>query len=96
MRASLSMNKTPKIVEKKKLITGKPFTCKIMYTNIASLMARFNDFSMEITNSKPNIIALTETWFNSDISNDMIALNNCKLFRKDRKNGRAGGVCIRK
>jgi hypothetical protein len=43
-----------------------------MYTNIASLMAKFNDFSMEIANSKPNIIALTETWLNSDVSNNMI------------------------
>jgi hypothetical protein len=34
------VNKTPKIVEKKKLITGKPFTCKIMYTNIASLIMK--------------------------------------------------------
>jgi hypothetical protein len=65
-----------------------------MYTNIASLMAKLNDFSMEIANSKPNIIALTETWLNSDISNNMIALNNYKLFRKDRINGRGGGVCI--
>jgi hypothetical protein len=65
-----------------------------MYTNIASLMAKFNDFSMEIANSKPNIIALTETWLNSDISNNMIGLNNYKLFRKDRINGRGGGVCI--
>jgi exonuclease III len=88
------VNKTPKIVEKKKLITGKPFTCKIMYTNISSLMAKFNDFSMEIANSKPNIIALTETWLNSDVSNNMIGLNNYKLFRKDRIHGRGGGVCI--
>jgi exonuclease III len=65
-----------------------------MYTNIASLMAKFNDFSMEIANSKPNIIALTETWLNSDVSNNMIGLNNYKLLRKDRINGRGGGVCI--
>jgi exonuclease III len=65
-----------------------------MYTNIASLMAKFNDFSMEIANSKPNIIALTETWLNSDVSNNMIGLNNYKVFRKDRINGRGGGVCI--
>jgi hypothetical protein len=60
----------------------------------ASLMAKFNDFSMEIANSKPNIIALTETWLNSDVSNNMIGLNNYKLFRKDRIHGRGGGVCI--
>jgi hypothetical protein len=49
---------------------------------------------MEIANSSPNIIALTETWLDAEIHNNMIELNNYKLFRKDRINGRGGGVCI--
>jgi hypothetical protein len=49
---------------------------------------------MEIANSSPNIIALIETWLDAEIHNNMIELNNYKLFRKDRINGRGGGVCI--
>ena len=49
--------------------------------------------------SRPNIIAINETWLNDNHSNDMVSLPNYTLFRQDRHNNcndtrRGGGVAL--
>ena len=39
-------------------------------------------------------MAVTETWFNEDIEDDLVSIYGYNLFHKDRLNRRGGGVCI--
>ena len=40
------------------------------------------------------MISLTETWLDNTISDDEIIFNGFNLFKRDRVNGRHGGVCV--
>lgn len=49
---------------------------------------------LEINNSPPTIIALSETWLNTSIPDSIVNIDNYILFRDDRLTHRGGGVCI--
>lgn len=70
----------------------------LCHVNIQSLCARqmskFNEFKMCFTNSKIDIICLTETWLSEDIPNELVAVDGYKLYRNDRRYSRGGGICI--
>ena len=65
-----------------------------MYTNVASLMSKFDQLCIEVEKQKPKVILLTETWLNSEIPDSMVTINNYSLLRKDRQNRKGGGVAI--
>ncbi|KAJ3647073.1 hypothetical protein Zmor_024620 [Zophobas morio] len=65
-----------------------------MYTNLGSLTAKFDDLTALVTQQKPTILLITETWLNSNITDSIVSLPNYILYRSDRKSGRGGGVCI--
>lgn len=73
-------------------------TLNICHANVQSLCARqlnkFNEFQMCFENSKIDIICITETWLNDNISNEVVAVEGYKLYRHDRSNNRGGGICI--
>ena len=41
---------------------------------------------------KPNVIGITETWFNKSSS---VKINGYEMYRKDRSDGRKGGIVYR-
>lgn len=43
---------------------------------------------------KFSILAVTETWLDCDIGDGEVAINNYRLFRRDRPGRAGGGVCI--
>ena len=45
---------------------------KIIYLNARSLMNKINDLQILINDSDPDLILITETWCNEDISNAML------------------------
>lgn len=67
-----------------------------LYTNIASLPAKFLDFSSHISTmkKKPSLIILSETWLTNQIPNLVVPLQDYTLHRNDRVDGRSGGVAV--
>ena len=43
---------------------------------------------------KADVTIVTESWLHADISNDLLYLKKCDIFRCDRKLRKGGGVCI--
>ena len=65
---------------------------KCFYTNATSLVNKWHQFnSVIIYNAFPDIILVTETWFNKS---SIIALQNYNIFLKNREHTRGGGVVI--
>lgn len=64
---------------------------KFMHINVRSLTANFNNFKDFVSGSQWDIIAVTETWLDANISSDSLNLNGYFFLRKDRAS-RGGGV----
>ena len=63
-----------------------------MYLNATSLENKFDQFKVLVDTYRPQIIAVSETWFKI-IS--VMNLNGYNLYRRDRNDGRRGsGVCL--
>ena len=67
---------------------------KISLINARSLLPKFDELSASLSINPVDIMAITETWFNEDIEDDLVSIYSYNLFRKDRLNRRGGGVCI--
>ncbi len=65
------------------------FSC--WYTNATALNNKMGEFQAIIEHDKPQVIFITETWFNEST---VPTLPICSLYRRDRENLRGGGVCI--
>ena len=62
-------------------------------TNLESLIGKFEEFKYRITEAKPDIIFLTETWLKAEIPDSFINIPGFKILRKDTLETR-GGVMI--
>jgi len=77
---------------------GKSKTLVILYTNAQSLAGKVNELSCIASDIKPDIIALTETWCNNDITNAVISIDgyeivpDLRMDRMDTGGGRGGGA----
>ena len=63
----------------------------VFYANAQSIMNKMCDLEVLASEQSPDIIAVTESWINSDIPDASVSLKGYTLFRKDRldtKNGR--------
>ncbi|XP_020605300.1 uncharacterized protein LOC110044121, partial [Orbicella faveolata] len=68
---------------------------KFIHQNIRSLRKKLNELRVFITQSpRIHIIALTETWLNSNISDAEVSLPGFTLFRRDRLVRKGGGVAV--
>ena len=66
---------------------------RMAFLNIVSLLAKIEEIRYSMSNNLIDLIAFNETRLESNITNNMIHLNDYDLIRKDRsRNG--GGVCI--
>ena len=71
----------------------------LYYQNIRGCRTKLNDLSASITSSNFDLIALSETWLDSDISDSEIVNSGYVIFRKDRnfdgtRTSRGGGVLL--
>ncbi len=68
--------------------------------NARSLMNKINDLQILINDSDPDLILITETWCNEDISNAMLSVTGyfiepeLRLDRTDTMNGIGGGLLV--
>ena len=68
-----------------------PAGIQLIYTNIRGLRNKLEDLHLLLEMHSPDIIALSETWLNSDIRDSEIQLPGYLLTRADRPGARAGG-----
>lgn len=73
-----------------------PQEFSMLHLNVRSLNKNFDNFEMLLTMLNKfsfSLIAITETWLNSN-SPPIFNIPNYKLLRADRQHGRGGGVAI--
>lgn len=66
----------------------------ILYTNARSLLNKIHELKQRIQYSQPLLIAITESWLHSDISDHEIEISNYSSYRVDRTGKRGGGVIL--
>ncbi|XP_025833181.1 uncharacterized protein LOC112905276 [Agrilus planipennis] len=49
-----------------------------LYTNIATLMTKFDQLEIEVTQKKPTIVVITETWLRDDIPDTLVNIPGVK------------------
>ena len=68
---------------------------KFIHQNIRSPRKKLNELRVFLTQSpRIHIIALIETWLNSNISDAEVSLPGFTLFRRDRLVKKGGGVAV--
>lgn len=70
-----------------------PAGVAVYYTNCRSLLPKMDELRHLAIDSRPDIIALTETWLDSDISVSEISIASYQLFRRDRT-WHGGGIAL--
>ncbi|PKU34849.1 mitochondrial fission process protein 1 [Limosa lapponica baueri] len=66
---------------------------KCLYTNAGSMGNKQEELEATLLLKSYDLVAITETWW--DESHDWrVAINSCRLFRRDRRGRRGGGVAL--
>lgn len=66
-----------------------------MYTNLASLNAKYNDLLSLVQVTNPTFILIAETWLKVDIPDSLYAIPGYNMYRGDNPSNRGyDGVCI--
>ena len=71
-----------------------------MFWNVQSILNKIDSIRIEIARTKPEVLCLSETWIQSPIPNNLIAIEGYAIYRLDRqskmcgKQKRGGGLLI--
>ena len=82
-------------MEKDKKVTTNKISC--FYANARSIMNKKEELELYLTQEKPDIVGITETWLYNEIEDSEISVEGYTVFHKDREKGeklRGGGVMI--
>ena len=63
-------------------------------TNLQSIRNKFDEFKHIISQQKPKLIAVTESWCNDTTDGAEIFIPNYTVYRRDRKSRVGGGVLL--
>lgn len=63
------------------------------YSNLNSMVNKLDEFKVNIKNTDPTIILITETWLNSGMPDSLVDIPGYTLYRNDRAT-HGGGVCV--
>ena len=67
------------------------------YANARSIVNKLDELALYVSEEKPDVIGITETWLHEDILNSEIGFKGYTVFRKDRISNikiRGGGVML--
>ena len=64
----------------------------IFHLNIRSLLYKLDQVKLMLMQANIDIMCITETWLNNNISNHELTIQGYKLVRKDRTTKRGGGI----
>ena len=71
---------------------------KVMFANVQSLMNKLDEIRAVMQIQSPDIFAVTESWTNDDIGNDVLRIKGYeivnRLDRNDTERGRGGGIIV--
>ncbi|BHF78051.1 hypothetical protein SprV_0602116100 [Sparganum proliferum] len=65
---------------------------KFLYTNVQSLLSKFEELKIHLCDLSPDVISLTETWLTQHVDDRELALPGYQMFRRDREGRQGGGV----
>ncbi|BHF69500.1 hypothetical protein SprV_0301254500 [Sparganum proliferum] len=70
--------------------------CKLtfFYTNAQSLFSKLDELRIQVADTPPDVIAVTETWLSENVGDCEVALTGYQLLRRDRRGRRGGGVAM--
>ena len=77
-----------------------PETLRIIYTNARSLLSKTDHLCILINDANPDLILVTETWLNDEVSNSIINVPGyyiepeLRVDRTDTQNGIGGGLIV--
>jgi ribonucleases P/MRP protein subunit RPP40 len=83
--------------QNKVLQVNKISELKCIYFNARSIINKLSELELLINSEQPDIIGITETWANENISDDELSFEGYSLFRKDRNDPakkRGGGIAM--
>ena len=70
----------------------------IIYTNAQSVINKINELRVIVSDLKPDIILINESWTHGDITKSFLTIDGFELVsrsdRTDTSNGRGGGLLI--
>ncbi len=75
--------RVPKPVAYKKLL--------VAHTNACSLVPKLGEVNILINSFSVDILCITETWLNYDVTDAEVSFGNYNIFLGDRQSGRRGG-----
>jgi len=62
--------------------------------NARSLFPKLDELSALLSTIQIDLVAVTESWFRNDMDDSLLTISGYNIFRKDRADGRGGGVCV--
>nr|VZI31626.1 unnamed protein product [Spirometra erinaceieuropaei] len=65
---------------------------KFLYTNVQSLLSKFDELKIHLCDLSPDVISLTETWLTQHVNDRELALPGYQMFRRDMEGRQGGGV----
>lgn len=65
-----------------------------MYTNASSLPNKMSELRDRVENSDYDIVAVTETWANEQVTDAELTMSGFSAYRKDRVGAKGGGLII--
>ena len=72
----------------------KPMLPKLALINARSLLPKVDELIANLSVNTVNLVAVTETWLNDDIEDNLVSISGYNIFRRDRPYRRGGGVCV--
>ena len=68
----------------------------VVHLNIRSVIYKIDQIRMMISQAKIDVLCLTESWLNPNITDSELSIEGYKIFRKDRTLKKGGGILIYK
>jgi hypothetical protein len=91
-RANSSSLNATKPTKTKHKCAKAPNVLKCLYTNATSLCNKWEELAaLLVEKNYPHVLAITETWFNS---NSLVKINGYSHYLLNRSEGRGGGVAV--
>ena len=74
--------------------TQKILLPSLLQLNARSIFPKHDELSALLSVNPVNLVAITESWLHDEIDDSLLAIHGFIFFRKDRTDGRGGGVCV--
>ena len=88
------MYTTSKVNINNSIYTARFLNAKCLLFNARSICNKLNEFHVVIKTIKPSLCAVTESWLNSNVSDQFLDIDNQYTIYKHNRESRGGGVFL--